>query len=324
MNETRVFPARLADSAASCEDGRVLAFGDALQEAALAGRAPTRAPREDLAVVAVAGVDARDFLHAQVAANLKPLQPGQSVLTAWCSPKGRVLFLITVIASGAGEFRLLLARDQAAALAKRLRMFVLRAAVTVDELGDHGVISLDDCGVPPSLPDDVLAGAETAGRTWLTGPASSLAACWDALPGTPIGELAASLVDIRRQRPRLTAELGDQFLPQELDLDEHAGVSFDKGCYPGQEIIARVRFRGSVKRRLAHMVFDGTVPPPPGARLVAGGTETARGTVLLAAQRDATHGELLCVRDLEAADVRLADRPAVTLERVDHGDGPDA
>jgi len=324
MSETRVFPARLADSAATREDGRIIAFGDAVREAALAGRAPSRAPREDLAVVAVTGADAQDFLHAQVAANLKALEPGQSVLTAWCSPKGRVLFLITVIAVGDGGFRLLLARDQAGALVKRLRMYVLRAAVTVDELADHGVVSLDDSEIPPSLPDDVLGSFEAGGRTWLTGPCARLAACWDTLPGTPIGELAASLVDIRRQRPRLAAELGEQFLPQELDLDEHAGVSFDKGCYPGQEIIARVRFRGSVKRRLAHLSFAGAVPPAPGTRLLAAGTDTARGTVLMAAPRDSDHGELLCVLDIEATDVRLANQPDVLLERIDHGDEPDA
>ncbi len=319
-----MFPARLADTAASCEDGRILAFGDAVREAAAAACAPTRAPRGDLAVVAVNGADARDFLHAQVAANLKALEPGHGVLTAWCSPKGRVLFLITVIADGDGGFRLLVAREQAEALARRLRMFVLRAAVTVDQLADHGVIALDDTGIPPSLPEDVLAAADAAGRTWLTGPGTSLAACWDSLPGTPVGEFAASLADIRRRRPRLAPELAEQFLPQELDLDAHAGVSFDKGCYPGQEIIARVRFRGSVKRRLAHLLFEGTVPPPPGTRLLAAGADTARGTVLLAAQRDAAHGELLCVLDLEAADVRLSDQPDVPLERAADGDEPDA
>ena len=324
MSETRVFPARLANGAASYEDGRILAFDDAVREAALAGSTPTRAPRSDLAVVAVSGADAGDFLHAQVAANLKALEPERGVLTAWCSPKGRVLFLITVIAGGDGGFRLLVAHEQAEALVKRLRMFVLRAAVTVDPLADHGVIALDDTGIPPSLPEDVLAAVDAAGRTWLTGPGASLAGCWDALPGTPVGELAASLVDIRHRRPRLAGELSEQFLPQELDLDAHAGVSFDKGCYPGQEIIARVRFRGSVKRRLAHLLFDGTVPPPPGTRLVAAGADSARGTVLLAAQRDAAHGELLCVLDLEANDVRLADRPDVPLERVVHGDEPDA
>ncbi|MEQ8661021.1 MAG: hypothetical protein RLW62_09410 [Gammaproteobacteria bacterium] len=318
MSMQPTWPARLDDPRAHRDGADIVDFGDAAGEAACAGHAATRAPRGDLAVVALSGSDARTFLHGQVSANLVALAAGDAVHTAWCSPKGRVLFLLTIIAAADG-LRVLVPRAQCDALVKRLRMFVLRAAVTVEAQADAGVVVLDAPGATPVLPSALLAGS-TRGQTWLCGPADALAACWDTLPGRPIGAPAALLADIRHARPRLAVALAEQFLPQELDLDRHAGVSFDKGCYPGQEIIARVRFRGSVKRRLARLAGNPATLPAPGTRLHGTDGETPCGTVLMAAHATPARVELLAVLDVAASDVTLAGPAGVALERFDDGD----
>ncbi|MEQ8233846.1 MAG: hypothetical protein RLW61_08420 [Gammaproteobacteria bacterium] len=319
MSEMPAWPAQLAVPGAVRDGAQLVAFGDRTAERELAGCAATHAPRGDLAVVSVGGADARQFLHAQVSANLAQLGAGAGVCTAWCSPKGRVLYLLTVIGTDDG-FRVLLPRARCEAFVKRLRMFVLRAAVTVEPLPDDGVVILDGVTAPLQLPAGLMAG-EVTGTTLVCGPADILAESWNALPGTPIGEPAALLADVRRARPRLDDALVDQFLPQELDLDRHAGVSFDKGCYPGQEIIARVRFRGSVKRRLARFAATGDALPAPGTRLVVSGSDRACGTVLMAAPATHDRTELLAVLDVGATGVALATHPQQLLERLDDGDG---
>ncbi|MBX9605856.1 MAG: hypothetical protein K2Y51_06505, partial [Gammaproteobacteria bacterium] len=202
---------------------------------------------EDLVALRVTGEDARDFLHGQFCGDVRALEIGQALLTAWLSPKGRALYLVQVLRAE-DAFWLLLPAAQAAAFAKRLRMFVLRARVKVDD----GTV------------DAMQALAATLG-----------------LPMRSADE--ASLHLVCAGLPTLDATLSDAFLPQELNLDLLAGVSFNKGCYPGQEIVARVKFRGSVKRRVQRFALVTDAPPAPGARLL-GDDGAPHGTVLLAAR----------------------------------------
>lgn len=222
---------------------------------------------EDLVALRVTGEDARDFLHGQFCGDVRALDVGQALLTAWLSPKGRALYLVQVLRAD-DAFWLLLPAAQAAAFTKRLRMFVLRARVKIED----GTV------------EATQALAATLG-----------------LPVRPADEAALHLV--RAGLPTLDATLSDAFLPQELNLDLLAGVSFNKGCYPGQEIVARVKFRGSVKRRVQRFALDTDAPPAPGTRL-AGDDGAPHGTVLLAARAE-SGVEMLAVSDLDAGPLRL-------------------
>ncbi len=222
---------------------------------------------DDLAALRVTGEDARDFLHGQFCGDVRALDVGEALLTAWLSPKGRALNLVQVLRTD-DAFWLLLPAAQAAAFAKRLRMFVLRARVQVED-----------------------GSAETT-------------AALAARLGVPVRSADEAALDlVRAGLPTLDATLSDAFLPQELNLDLLAGVSFNKGCYPGQEIVARVKFRGSVKRRVQRFALDTDTPPTPGTR-VAGDDDAPHGTVLLAA-RAATGVELLIVTDVDAGSLTL-------------------
>ncbi|MGE0483421.1 MAG: folate-binding protein YgfZ [Gammaproteobacteria bacterium] len=267
----------------------------------------------DLAIVAVRGADARAFLHAQFAADLRTLSSGDAVLTAWCSPKGRVLFAPTVLAVDDG-FVLLVDPAQADDLVRRLRMYVLRSQVEVEDLGASWA-GIRTSGLAPAAATGLVVAREGE-LCWYLGPQQAITDCWPTLPAAAVGPATARLDAIRRGRPRLGPATADQFLPQELDLDRGRGVSFDKGCYPGQEIVARVRYRGSVKRRLARLASAQALAP--GDRLVDADGDAPRATVVDAVALAGTW-EALAVLDVDATLVAPATRPDLAcriLERA--------
>ncbi len=295
-------------------DGRIESFGDRADEAAAIGREASKTPLSELAVVEISGADADSFLHAQLCADLRRLDPGASVLSAWCSPQGRVLYLLRALRTPGG-FMLLVPLDQIESLLKRLRMFVLRAAVEItDHSASHVVLRCDHWhGTAPATAALV---ARELTQTWLLATADHAAATWAAINARAVGEAAASIEDIRRGVPRLAAALSDVFLPQELNLDASAGLSFEKGCYPGQEIIARVKFRGSVKRRLARLAAVGASPSAPGTRLVDDHNK-AVGTVLNAETAGADGVEILAVVNRDAETLALAEHAGQLLQRLE-------
>lgn len=273
---------------------------------------PCKSARPALAVIRIAGDDAADFLHGQFSADMRALKAGHSVLTAWCSAKGRVLFLPRLLRAASGPYFALLPANQSAAFIKRLRMFVLRAKVIIEDCSvSHGVLVLD--GVDAAPPAAEVMPAVDGDRRWLVGPRDKLARLWDALLVPAQGQAAALLTDIARGQALLDLALSDQFLPQELNLDALAGVSFNKGCYPGQEIIARVRFRGSVKRRVQRVVIATPVAPTPGARLLSA-DDALRGTVLIAAAGADGACAALAVIDVDSGPLHLADARGACVE----------
>ena len=229
-------------------------------------------------VLAVTGTDARSFLHAQLTNDIENLPADRAALAGWCTAKGRLLATMLVIPSADG-FLLQLARDIAPAVAKRLSMFVLRSKVKVsDESGN-----LAQMGVWTSewkMPDVVWEGSVVRVRVGedrylmigpgLTGPCSKSEDGW-------------SLAEIRAGRPFISLATQDKFVPQMVNLETLGGVNFQKGCYPGQEIVARSQYRGEVKRRMKQF------SAPAGAQLQPG-AEFNGGTVV-----DAAGGELLAV-----------------------------
>jgi folate-binding protein YgfZ len=230
-------------------------------------------------LLSVSGLDAREFLHAQLTNDIRDLAPERAALAGWCSAKGRLLATFLVIPTREG-FLLQLARDLAPAVAKRLSMFVLRSKVKIaDEsdawaqfgiFGPHALTGVTWEGQTVTVPVDERRALrlEPAGAT-------SLACSMD--------EEAWSLEEIRAGRPLITAATQDQFVPQMVNLETLGGVDFSKGCYPGQEIVARAQYRGQVKRRMVRL------PAPPGVRLKPGEAYNG-GTVV-----DSAGGELLAV-----------------------------
>ena len=184
--------------------------------------------RNFFTTIKIDGADAAGFLHGQFTTDVTGLASGRAGLSAWCDPKGRVVATF-ILARVDGAFLLLAPDDIKETFIKRLKMYVLRANVVITDA------EVED--VPQLLH----------------------------LPGTD-GELSETAF-IRQGIPLLHPDTSGRFLPQELNLDKLDAVSFTKGCYPGQEIIARLRYRGAVKRRLCHARTDNPAGLQPGATL---------------------------------------------------------
>jgi len=230
-------------------------------------------------LVQVTGEDARDFLHAQLTTDVLHLAPDRAAFAGWCSAKGRLLATCLVIPAAQG-FWLQLARDLAGVVSKRLSMFVLRSKVKIadrsDESVQHGVWDADWSGPEVSWAGEVATVRVGERRFLQFGPAPEMTA-----PATAAEE-RWTLDEIRVGRPWISAATQDQFIPQMVNLDSLGGVDFRKGCYPGQEIVARAQYRGQVKRRMRRLRAPAGAALRPGQEYEGGVVVDSAGEELLA------------------------------------------
>jgi folate-binding protein YgfZ len=229
-------------------------------------------------LLSVSGDDAREFLHAQLTVDVRNLPRERAALAGWCSAKGRLLATLLVIPAPQG-FLLQLARDLAPAVAKRLSMFVLRSKVKIaDESERWAQFGVWDADGNANVAWDNGRGSVPLGaRRFLRlepADATTLAPSAD--------EQAWTLLEIRAGRPLITAATQDQFVPQMVNLEKLGAVDFQKGCYPGQEIVARAQYRGEVKRRMVHLEAPGQAELRPGQEYNGGVVVDAAGGELLA------------------------------------------
>jgi folate-binding protein YgfZ len=225
-------------------------------------------------LLSVSGDDARAFLHAQLTNDIQNLPPRQAALAGWCSAKGRLLASFLVIPAQQG-FLLQVARDLAAPVAKRLSMFVLRSKVRIadeserwTQLGAWGGISGFDV---PAQPLGVAAGERAI--VVRAGMDRFLVVTADASfapEGHAVPETRWALDEIRAGRPLITAATQDEFVPQMVNYDALGAVNFQKGCYPGQEIVARAQYRGQVKRRMKLLEAPAGIELKPGQEYEGG------------------------------------------------------
>lgn len=311
------FLALLYAAQANRPDGgrTVTDFGDAAAEARTVADAAATvvAPLTHLAVLDAAGDDAATFLHNQLTNDINHLAPDQWLRAAWCSAKGRMYTnLVIWRGADAGAYRLRFAADQMAFIKKRLAMFVLRAKVTLtDRSDDVAVLGLAGAraaelltGLGLALPEvgKTAAGPQgevlriDANRFELAVPADQAAALWQHLAAAarPVGSQAWHLLDVYAGLPHLCAATQEAFIPQMVNFERIGGVSFKKGCYPGQEIVARTQYLGKVKR---HM-YQGTAATflAPGSELFSSAApEQSCGQVVLSAPAPAGGFAVLAV-----------------------------
>lgn len=224
---------------------------------------------EDWGLILAEGADAASFLHGQLTQDIQGLVPGQARLAGYCSPKGRLLASFVALRLDADTIALACSADVLAATLKRLRMFVLRAKCTLSDASAQRPL----WGLAGQAAGRWLGAAAIAAPAWRSGhdaaTAGGASAVWIRLPdvaGVPRWLWLASagetppLPTLDRSRwealevasgvPRVTAATADHFVPQMVNLELVGGVNFQKGCYPGQEIVARSQYRGTLKRRM--------------------------------------------------------------------------
>ena len=274
------------------------------------------APLSQFGLLTVSGVDARGFLHAQLSNDIEHMDAGTARRAGYCSAKGRMLASFLVVPRPDG-FLLQVSHDIAAAIAKRLTMYVLRSKVKVADAGDawaqFGVWGRDAAALLRS--SGLEAPAEPMGVTGTQ--VRSVVALGDGrflifAPPDTATLLAASfaqvapegwtLEDVRAGLPQITLATQDQFVPQMANFELVGGVDFKKGCYPGQEIVARSQYLGKLKRRMYRGSIDAPVSEPAAGQDLFGGEPQAIGTIVSAAPRPEGGYEFLAVMQSSAAE----------------------
>lgn len=220
---------------------------------------------DDLRVLAIAGSDRAAFLQGQLTQDVAAARPDATVMAGWADAKGRLLFAghLFVARLGTEEaLALLVPAERADTLLKRLRLYILRAKAQATLL-DAPLAGLFDARLESGDSQCVrLCGPGE--RHLLLGPAASPARTGTVEDAQGDWQLA----DIRAGLPVITAATTGEFVPQMVNLDLLGGISFTKGCYTGQEIVARMKYLGKVKRRMLRFGSAGSAPAP-GASLYA-------------------------------------------------------
>jgi tRNA-modifying protein YgfZ len=233
----------------------------------------------DRGVVKVVGDGARDFLHGLVTADMLNLKAGEARYCALLTPQGKIIadfFAAEAPAQDGGGFFLDIPRDLAAALIERLNLYKLRAKVIMEDLSDVlGVLAAWDGSTPANAPSQKIGLSYTDPRLAALGLRTMLP---PHLTATAASSLGAALVDASAYEAHrmalgvpqggLDCRYGDAF-PHEADMDQLAGVDFQKGCYVGQEVVSRMEHRGTARTRAVPVRYDGAAPSA-GTAILAG------------------------------------------------------
>jgi tRNA-modifying protein YgfZ len=267
------------------------------------------------AVVGVEGRDAAAFLQSQSMNDVLALAPGRWQWNGLLTPKGRVIALFALACVAEGRFLMVLPDSDPAELATHLRRFVFRSKLTLDPspgwvaASGPAAASVDPCALAGDVDQGLALDFSGEGGTrwlWLL-PSSHPALA----PADPANDQAWRDSDLAHGLPRLAGDQREAYTPQMLSLERLAAFSLKKGCYPGQEIVARTHYLGQAKRGLARLRGLGLAP---GQAVEAAGL--AAGTVACS-NRDGT--EALAVLPLEAAGELTSGGHACTRETLLQG-----
>jgi len=226
------------------------------------------APLPALGVIRAQGADAAKFLHGQLTQDFSLLGLSEARLAAFCSPKGRMLASFVAAKRAHDDIVLVCRRDLLPATLKRLQMFVLRAQCKLSDASDAMALrGLVGAAVPAALPAPDwsqwrdreasvvrLPAADGVGRALWIAPLEGSPA-----PETTLDAAVWDWLSVRSGVATVGAAVADAFVPQMLNYESVGGVNFKKGCYPGQEVVARSQFRGTLKRRGVLLAASGPV-----------------------------------------------------------------
>jgi folate-binding protein YgfZ len=266
-------------------------------------------------VLAVRGVDARKFLQGQLSQDVLGLRADQVVWAGLHNPQGRTLALLRLVPQGETDVLCVLPRELLANALTVLRKYLLRAKATLtDESAMWQIVGLtDDAALardPGSARHDdgrILWRHASDGRVLALEPHGSEAGGANDANGATDASAASGLdwlrADIAAGLPELTAQTSGEFVAQMLNLDALGGISFNKGCYTGQEVIARAHYRGRVKRRAQRFALPAGELPAPGASVTLADGRSAQ--VLLAAPTTSTIEILAVAQTVEGDTLTL-------------------
>lgn len=312
----------LESAGATLADDRVLHFGDPQTELTHAAHDDTLLDLSPLSLVRVSGTDAGSFLSGQLTQDVRRLDATHHQIAAYCTPQGRMLAILRLFQRDQ-TYYLQLPRSLRDATIERLRRYVLRAKMkleadeTLITIGIAGPNSTQQVaralGQAPAAPGECVTQTDVtvlhlpgaAPRFVVVGTEPQMRALWDEWKreSMPVGSNIWEWFDIRAGLPSVFPATIEAFVPQMTNLDLIGGISLDKGCYPGQEIVARMHYLGRLKQRMYRARIESTAAPQPGDAIYAPllrGQST--GTVVAAHASPDGGFEMLAVIQIEATE----------------------
>jgi folate-binding protein YgfZ len=320
----------LQSNGAQIKNNNVINFGqpEIESEATLNGNIIT--DLSQLAAIEVTGENAEEFLHGQFTSDINSLNQDNFQFSAWCNAKGQVLTNFFIFRYKTG-FLLLVPTNLCEKFISRLKMYILRSDVIVNNKSNDLIwigISLNGSNdlinnIIKEIPanEGALINTEnytclrvfdSKSRFILIGETDAITKIWQQLTAsmTPVGTHQWQLLDILAGLPWLNESCIEKFIPQYLNLDILNGVSFEKGCYPGQEVIARLQYRGEIKRRLFLASIQQEIVPLVGADLYLSENNRSIGKII----NVQTHPELGFVL-LAVAEIESVKEGNITLQK---------
>lgn len=264
---------------------------------------------DGFAAIAVTGPDAKSFLQGQLSFDLDHLTPARAELASCSSAQGRVQAVLWLI-ERSDALLLVLPTSVAEATLVRLRKYVLRAKAKLEIAARFAIFAatgVEALGEPRTH-------VEAGERSYIHWPGARVLCIAPPESGDPDANAALDWhrADIAAGLPQVFPATIEAFVAQMLNLDTLGGISFEKGCYTGQEIIARMHFRGAAKRRMFRFRSDAAAPAP-GTRIVVDGQHA--GDVADAVAIDGG-SELLAVISLSQADAALQLESGASLTKL--------
>jgi tRNA-modifying protein YgfZ len=289
-----------------------------------------------LALIRFAGADVRAFLHSQLTCDVEALAPEMSTYGSYCTPKGRILATFLLWRSGE-DYLMQLPAALREPVQKRLSMFILRSKVkATDATGEWVLLGVSGKSaatlarmVSGTAPAAVQGVTDRDDVTVIRLPGERYELVVAAAKAKSVKDLLAhqaevtdpqhwAWLDIHAGIPVVTPATQEEFVPQMANLDLIGGVSFTKGCYPGQEIVARMHYRGTLKQRMYLANVSEGDSPQPGDKLYSPQTGSQScGMIVNAAPAPQGGFDALAVMQIAAAergDVRLGSPEGPTLE----------
>ncbi len=331
----------LNDNGAEMDDGQVLSYGNLDRERRMVHTGLVICDLSHQGLISVDGEEASNFLQGQVTNDIRNVSEQHSQLSAYCTHKGRMLGNFRVFKRGE-SFYLRMPISQLDAALKRISMFVLMSKVIIKDsslslikMGLSGPNADQILGdLLPSLPAEVDDTSQCNGLTIIKiagphpryeiiGELDALKKTWQQLDvhAAPVGAGCWESLDIQAGIPTIYPSTSEAFVPQMTNMQVINGVSFKKGCYTGQEVVARMQYLGKLKRRMFRIHIDTDEPVNPADKLFAANSNTAQGTgQIVSAQPDPDGGyvalAVINIADTANSQLKLHNEtgPAVTLQ----------
>jgi len=322
----------LKDAGAEFSNNKVESFGNPVRERQIIHAGSTLCDLSHYGLIAAYGDDAVDFLQGQFTNDVAQVSETHSQLSSYCTPKGRMLTNFRIFKQGETLY-LCLPQALLEPVLNRLRMFVMRSKVTLEDASDalmrfglngpqadeqlRDITSKIPCEVNQAFHDKDCTIIRIHGkqpRFEIYGHLNAISKLWQDLDvdATAVGAPIWELLNIQAGIPVIVPETCEAFVPQMANMSLIGGVSFKKGCYTGQEIVARMHYLGKLKKRMYRVAVECNEPPKAGDKVFAENSTagTGTGTVVSAELNADGVYEALAV-------IQIADAESQTLQLHD-------